>query len=139
MKIINSNELKIQLKSFYKSIQRRNKFFLMVQQIFGIGYKLAQRICAFTGFHPLVKSLYLNNFLISRLNGFLEQNSNFLEANLKHYIESNIGFQITMNSYRGNRHSLGLPVRGQRTHTNRRTFRKLYKIYLPKSENKSQD
>ena len=128
----NSNELKIQLQSFHKSIERRSKLFLMVKQVFGVGDKLAKKVCFFTGFNPYVNSVYLSNFLISRLNGFLEGNSSFLEGNLKNYIESNIGFHVSINSYKGNRHSLGFPVRGQRTHTNRKTFRKLYRIYLPK-------
>jgi len=56
---------------------------------------------------------------------FLLKNLTLSEVRLKRYVANNIKFLRDINSYKGVRHSLHLPVRGQRTRTNAGTMRRL--------------
>lgn len=88
--------------------------------IYGIGRKLSNDIIGKLGLDPNMKALNLNEDNIARINAIL-QSEYVVEGDLRRQIQNNIKRLISIHSYRGMRHRLGLPVRGQRTRSNART------------------
>ncbi len=88
--------------------------------IFGIGLKTSQKILAATGVNPDVRVKDLDEADTQKLRREIEDNYK-VEGDLRREISMNIKRLIDIGCYRGTRHRLGLPVRGQRTKTNART------------------
>ncbi len=88
--------------------------------LFGIGRRLSNEIIAKLGLNPNMRAHKLTQDDIARLNATL-QAEYVVEGDLRRQIQNNIKRLISINAYRGMRHRLGLPVRGQRTRTNSRT------------------
>ncbi len=88
--------------------------------IFGIGLKTAQKILAATGVNPDIRVKDLDEADTQKLRREIEDNYK-VEGDLRREISMNIKRLIDIGCYRGQRHRLGLPVRGQRTKTNART------------------
>lgn len=88
--------------------------------IYGVGRKLSNQIIAKLGLDPNMRAHRLTEDDIARVNALL-QSSYIVEGDLRRQIQNNIKRLISIHSYRGMRHRLGLPVRGQRTRTNCRT------------------
>ncbi len=88
--------------------------------IFGIGRKLSNDIIAKLGLNPDMRAHKLSQDDIARINNLLQSEFE-VEGDLRRQIQNNIKRLISIHSYRGMRHRLGLPVRGQRTRTNART------------------
>ena len=88
--------------------------------IFGIGLKTAQHILEVTGVDPNTRVKDLSEADAQKLRREIEDNHN-VEGDLRREISMNIKRLIDIGCYRGQRHRLGLPVRGQRTKTNART------------------
>jgi small subunit ribosomal protein S13 len=88
--------------------------------IFGIGRNRARDICMGTGISPAVKVRDLTDDEVVKIRRFIEQNYQ-VEGDLRRDIAQNIKRKVDIGSYSGLRHRRGLPVRGQRTHTNART------------------
>ena len=88
--------------------------------IFGIGPSIARRILAETGVSPETRIKDLNDGDVNRLRQVIERDHR-VEGALRTEISMNIKRLMDIGSYRGVRHRRGLPVRGQRTHTNART------------------
>ncbi len=88
--------------------------------LYGIGRRLSNEIIAKLGLNPNMRAHQLTQDDIARLNGML-QAEYVVEGDLRRQVQNNIKRLIAINSYRGIRHRLGLPVRGQRTRTNSRT------------------
>ncbi len=88
--------------------------------IYGIGRHLAMEIINKLQFDPGKKAKELTQDEIGRLNALL-QSDYMVEGDLRRDRQNNIKRLINIHSYRGSRHRLGLPVRGQRTQTNART------------------
>jgi small subunit ribosomal protein S13 len=88
--------------------------------IFGIGSAVARRIVAETGVNPDTRVKDLNDADVNRLRQVIERDYR-VEGALRTEIAMNIKRLMDIGSYRGIRHRRGLPVRGQRTHTNART------------------
>ena len=89
--------------------------------IYGIGSKTAQKIMAETGV-PNLRVKDLSEAQANKLREEVEKRYR-VEGELKREVLSNIKRLKEIGSYRGTRHSRGLPVRGQRTKTNSRTIR----------------
>jgi small subunit ribosomal protein S13 len=87
--------------------------------LYGIGRHLAQQIIARLGLNPNIRAHQLTQDDIARINGLL-QSEYIVEGDLRRQIQNNIKRLIGIQSYRGIRHRLSLPVRGQRTRTNAR-------------------
>ena len=94
--------------------------------IYGIGFKQASDICDKIGISPSIRIYQLKDFEIHEISKLLK-NSFLIEGDLRKETHLNIKRLVNISSYRGVRHRLGLPVRGQRTHTNART-RKYKKV-----------
>lgn len=88
--------------------------------IYGIGRHRSNEIITSLGLDPDMRAHKLTQDDIARINGFLQANF-VVEGDLRRQIQNNIKRLISIHSYRGQRHRLGLPVRGQRTKTNSRT------------------
>lgn len=90
--------------------------------LFGIGPGLSQKILAELKIEPQTRTKDLPETDVNRLRDYIEKNFR-VESELRRDIFSNIKRLKEIGSYRGTRHSRGLPVRGQRTKTNSRTRR----------------
>ncbi len=88
--------------------------------IFGIGRTTAQKICEATSVDPGIRVSELTDDHIRKIREFIQQNYK-VEGSLKAEVNMNIKRLIDIGCYRGTRHKMGLPVRGQRTSTNART------------------
>ena len=88
--------------------------------IYGIGRSNAREILAAAQVEPSTRAKNLTEGEITRITSLITQGVK-VEGDLKREISQNIKRLIDIGSYRGLRHRRGLPVRGQRTHTNART------------------
>ena len=88
--------------------------------IFGIGRSLATKIVTDAGISPDRKVRDLTDEDTTKIRKLIEEDYN-VEGDLRQEISINIKRLMEIGSYRGFRHRRGLPVRGQRTHTNART------------------
>jgi small subunit ribosomal protein S13 len=88
--------------------------------LYGIGRHLSNEIIAKLNLDPNMRAHKLTQDDIARING-LWQSEYIVEGDLRRQVQKNIKRLISIHSYRGMRHRLGLPARGQRTRTNSRT------------------
>jgi small subunit ribosomal protein S13 len=88
--------------------------------IYGIGNSRAARILDQANVDPMKKIQDLGEDEVNRIRQVIESEGQ-VEGDLRKEVSMNIKRLIEMGSYRGVRHRRGLPVRGQRTHTNART------------------
>jgi small subunit ribosomal protein S13 len=88
--------------------------------VFGIGRSTAQKICAELGLSPDTRVRDLTDDEVNRIRVYVDQNLR-VEGDLRRDVAQDIKRKIEIGSYQGVRHRKGLPVRGQRTHTNART------------------
>ena len=91
-----------------------------LQYIYGIGPTRARQVLAATGIDPDLRVKELTDEQASMLAAAI-QNDYKVEGDLRREVGINIKRLMDINSYRGQRHKRGLPVRGQRTSTNART------------------
>ncbi len=92
-----------------------------LQYIYGIGPAIARDIVSKTSIDPNVRARELNDDQLSELSKIMQEGEYVLEGDLRREISMNLKRLKAIRSYRGLRHSRGLPVRGQRTSTNART------------------
>ena len=88
--------------------------------IFGVGRVLSNEIITRLGLDRNMRANKLTQDDIARPNGLL-QAEYVVEGDLRRKVQNDIKRLISIHSYRGLRHRVGLPVRGQRTKTNART------------------
>ena len=88
--------------------------------IFGIGRSRAETILKKLNIEKNIKAKDISEDEIVKIREYIENNYT-IEGDLRREISQNIKRLIEINSYKGIRHKRGLPVRGQRTHTNART------------------
>jgi small subunit ribosomal protein S13 len=88
--------------------------------VFGIGRTTAEKICESTGIDVSTRTRDLTDEEINKIRAYIDQNLK-VEGDLKREVQQDIKRKMEIGSYQGLRHHKGLPVRGQRTHTNART------------------
>ena len=88
--------------------------------IYGIGLTTSQKVLRETGIDPATRVRNLTEEEVVRLREYLDRNLK-IEGDLRREVSQNIKRLMEIGCYRGLRHRKGLPVRGQRTHTNART------------------
>lgn len=88
--------------------------------IYGIGLTLSKEILAKTGINPDTRVRDLTEDEVAKIRELLDSDYK-VEGDLRREESLNIKRLIEINSYRGKRHRMGLPLRGQRTKTNART------------------
>jgi small subunit ribosomal protein S13 len=93
---------------------------ISLQYIYGIGNKSAQDIIEAAGIDPTTRTKDLTEEQARKIREIIEANYK-VEGDLRREVTMNIKRLMDLGCYRGLRHRKGLPVRGQRTHTNART------------------
>jgi len=101
-------------------LPREKKVEIGLTYIYGIGRQTARRILEASGVNPEQRIKDLTDGDVNRLRQEIEKNLR-VEGALRTEVAMNIKRLMDIGSYRGIRHRRGLPVRGQRTHTNART------------------
>ena len=101
-------------------LPREKKLEIGLTYIYGIGRATARKILTDAGVNPEQRVRDLNDADTNRLRQAIEKDIR-VEGALRTEVAMNIKRLVDIGSYRGNRHRRGLPVRGQRTHTNART------------------
>lgn len=91
-----------------------------VQSIYGIGPTRAIKMLEKVGVNPDTRVRDLTDEEVTKIANVI-QNDYKVEGDLRREVTANIKRLMDINAYRGMRHKRGLPVRGQRTHTNART------------------
>ncbi len=101
-------------------LPRNKRLFIGLTYIYGIGPTIAKTICKKANIDEMkkVEDLSIEEEKILR---DIVQNDYTVEGALRTQVAMNIKRLMEIGSYRGMRHKRGLPVRGQRTHTNART------------------
>ena len=88
--------------------------------IHGIGRTAARKICEAAGVDPAVRMNDLGDDEVGRIREMIDRDFR-VEGELRREVAMNIKRLMDLGCYRGLRHRRGMPVRGQRTHTNART------------------
>lgn len=101
-------------------IPNDKKTVISLTYLFGVGSQTSRDICHKAGLDENKKARDLTDEEVSRIATILERDYT-VEGPLRRQVQQNIGRLRDIKSYRGLRHRLGLPVRGQRTKTNART------------------
>ena len=101
-------------------IPNERKAVISLTYLYGVGPKTARDLCHKAGIEPDKKARELSDEELSNLATLLERDY-VVEGPLRRQVQQNISRLRDIKSYRGIRHRLGLPVRGQRTKTNART------------------
>ena len=93
---------------------------IALRYIYGVGPAVARQICAKTGIPETKRAEELDENEVKKIRDLLESQFK-VEGDLRREIAMHIKRLMDLGCYRGLRHRKGLPVRGQRTHTNART------------------
>lgn len=101
-------------------LPRDKKVEIGLTYIFGIGRAMAQKILAAAGVDANQRVRDLSDSDVNSIRQEIERNHR-VEGALRTEVAMNVKRLMDVGSYRGSRHRRGLPVRGQRTHTNART------------------
>ena len=101
-------------------IPREKRLEIALTYIYGIGKPTAQKICSETGLDPNQRVRNLTDDEVAKIRVWVEDKLT-VEGDLRREVAQDIKRKIEIGSYQGIRHRKGLPVRGQRTHTNART------------------
>jgi small subunit ribosomal protein S13 len=101
-------------------LPREKRVEIGLTYIFGVGLTTSQKILRDTGINPDTRVRNLTEEEVVRLREFIDRNLK-VEGDLRREVGQNIKRLMEIGCYRGLRHRKGLPVRGQRTHTNART------------------
>ena len=101
-------------------LPRNKRIEISLTYIFGIGRVRALEICAKASLDPGSRTEHLSESELIKLREIIERDYK-VEGDLRREVNQNIKMLMDIGCYRGLRHRRGLPVRGQRTHTNART------------------
>jgi small subunit ribosomal protein S13 len=101
-------------------IPREKRLEISLTYIYGVGKTTAQRICSATGTSPDTRVRDLTDEEVTRLRNYIDSNLE-VEGDLRRDVSQDIKRKMEIGCYQGIRHRKGLPVHGQRTHTNART------------------
>ncbi len=101
-------------------LPREKRVEIGLTYIYGVGRSRAQQALAATGVDPSTRVRDLSEADVIALRDYIEANYQ-TEGDLRREVQADIRRKVEIGSYQGLRHRRGLPVRGQRTHTNART------------------
>ncbi|QVL57973.1 MAG: 30S ribosomal protein S13 [Simkaniaceae bacterium] len=101
-------------------IPGNKRLVISLTYIFGIGKAVSEEVIGKLGLDPNMRAHNLSDEDVSKLNAMLTSEY-IVEGDLRRQVQNNIKRLISTSSYRGMRHRVGLPTRGQRTRTNART------------------
>ena len=101
-------------------IPREKRVEISLRYIYGIGPTVARTVCEASNVDPDTRVRNLTDEEVNRIRAYIEQNLK-VEGDLRREVTQDIKRKMEIGCYQGLRHRRGLPVRGQRTHTNART------------------
>ncbi len=101
-------------------LPRTKRIDISLTYIYGVGRTRAAEICGKAGVEGGTKTDHLSESEVIKLREIIEREYE-VEGDLRREVNQNIKMLMDIGCYRGLRHRRGLPVRGQRTHTNART------------------
>lgn len=101
-------------------LPRDKRIEIALTYIFGIGLTTSQKILADTGINPDTRTRNLTEEEVAKLRDILDKQYR-VEGDLRREVSLNIKRLVEIGCYRGRRHRMGLPVRGQNTKNNART------------------
>jgi small subunit ribosomal protein S13 len=101
-------------------VPREKRLEIALTYIYGLGRTRTKQICEATGIDPSTRVRDLTDEEVARLRTYIDANFK-VEGDLRRDVAQDIKRKMEIGSYQGIRHRRGLPVRGQRTHTNART------------------
>jgi small subunit ribosomal protein S13 len=101
-------------------IPREKRVEIALTYIHGIGRPTSSKMCTDLGINPSVRVRDLTDSDVNKIRVYIENNLK-VEGDRRRDVQTDIKRKIEIGSYQGSRHRKGLPVRGQRTHTNART------------------
>ncbi len=101
-------------------IPREKRLEISLTYIYGIGRTTSKQVCANVGIDENTRVRDLTDEEVTRLRNWIDANLK-VEGDLRRDVQNDIKRKMEIGSYQGIRHRRGLPVRGQRTHTNART------------------
>jgi small subunit ribosomal protein S13 len=103
--------------------QSKKPINIVLKQVFGLSFHLSNQICYSIGINSNILAINLNKSHWDKISSIV-QNNYFIESELKKLIQDDINCLSRIVCYRGIRHNMRLPLRGQRTRTNAKTSRK---------------
>ncbi len=101
-------------------IPREKRTVVSLTYIYGIGPTLARQVCVEAGVGESTRLRDLTDEEVAKLRNYIEGNLR-VEGDLRRETSQDVKRKMEIGCYQGLRHRRGLPVRGQRTHTNART------------------
>jgi small subunit ribosomal protein S13 len=101
-------------------LPRDKRLHIALTYIYGVGTTSAEQIVSGTEIDPATKVRDLSEEEVLKIRDFIDKNLK-VEGDLRREVAQDIKRKIEIGCYQGVRHRRGLPVRGQRTHTNART------------------
>ncbi|PZS15873.1 MAG: 30S ribosomal protein S13 [Acidimicrobiales bacterium] len=101
-------------------IPREKRLEISLTYVYGVGRTTSQKVCQATSIDPDTRVRDLTDEEVVRLRTWIDTNLK-VEGDLRRDFAQDIKRKMEIGSYQGIRHRRGLPVRGQRTHTNART------------------
>tara|TARA_B100000745_G_scaffold237517_1_gene160424 strand:- start:62 stop:439 length:378 start_codon:yes stop_codon:yes gene_type:complete len=101
-------------------VPREKRVLISLTYIHGIGRTSAANVCEAVGVDPTTRVRDLTDDEVISIRAFIDQQFK-VEGDLRREVSQNIKRKMDIGCYQGLRHRRGLPVRGQRTHTNART------------------
>ena len=102
-------------------LPREKRIEIGLTYIYGIGRTTASKICAETNINPDTRVKDLTDEEVDVIRKYIDEQHLMIEGDLRRERNQNVKRLMDIGCYRGLRHRKGLPVRGQRTHTNART------------------
>ncbi len=106
------------------NITEKKSLFIALTDIYGIGLNRSKKICEATSIDNNTKVINLNEEQLQSIRDFISANY-VVETDLRKTVRNNIKRLMMIQCYRGTRHKMKLPLRGQRTHTNAKTAKRV--------------
>lgn len=106
------------------NISDKKSIYIGLSLIYGLGQQYASKICFELGLNRNLKFKDLTTSQLTRIQKYISANC-LTHGLLKKKINTDIQRYVDNKSYKGRRHRMRLPVRGQRTHTNARTIKRM--------------
>jgi small subunit ribosomal protein S13 len=101
-------------------LPRDKRVVIGLTYIFGVGRTASRATCVDLGINQDTKVRDLTDDEVAKIRQYIDANFR-VEGDLRREVAQNIKRKVEIGTYQGIRHRRGLPVRGQRTHTNART------------------
>lgn len=111
---------------FNKNFKNSKKIIYSLIEIYGINIYQSKKICKYIGINPTINIKKIKNYHLNKLKIFIKKNmiiDHFLKKKKKNYLN----YLLEIKNLKGIRNYFGLPNRGQRTHSNSKTIKRLNK------------